>query len=61
MIVPGSIPKIMMGFFRNTRIIFSTSIIEVTLYIEQKYQNIHQMVPGALTRGMVILLIVQAG
>ena len=42
-IVPGSIPKIIFAFFINGVNIFITLLFEVTLCIEQKYQNINQM------------------
>ena len=59
--VPGSIPKMMVGFFCSKAIIFSTLIIELTLCLEQKYQNIHQLVPRSITGAVVVLFFVPAG
>ena len=61
MMVPGSIPKMMIGFLCTEVIIFSTLIIELTLCIEQKYQNIHQVVPRTAAGSVAVLFPVSAG
>src|SRR6185436_8030588 len=61
MIVPGSMPRMMVDFFCTKLVIFSTLIITLTLCIEQKYQNIHQLVSWTVAGGVVVLLFVSPG